>query len=123
MRKVRWKWIAVAGWSCTSGKRNARLSPSRGIIALPSFGPSPAPRPPIAVAYLPYSPENGVVRRVLDLPDQLRELLRPAQDDCLQVARHLPRQRQQQVRVLAQVRRQADDGRLRRRRHQPALDL
>src|SRR5215472_16945057 len=64
-----------------------------------------------------------MIRGVLELPDQLRELLWPAENDGLQVASNLPRQREQHVWVLAQVGRQPDNRRLRGWRHEAALDL
>ena len=67
--------------------------------------------------------QKRMIRSVLELPDQLRELLRPAQNDGLQVAPNLSCQCEQHVRVFAQIGRQPDDRCLRRRRHKTALDL
>src|SRR5262249_59832086 len=64
-----------------------------------------------------------MIRGVLELPDQLCELLWPAENDGLQVAPNLPRQREQHVWVFAQIARQPDDRRLRGRRHEASLNL
>src|SRR5215470_2638542 len=64
-----------------------------------------------------------MIRGVLELTDQLRELLWAPQNNGLQVAPNLARQRQQHVWVLAQVGRQPDDCRLRGRRHEASLNL
>src|SRR5262245_4741130 len=85
------------------------------------FATPPPHHSPLPVSHLPYDLEDGVIRSILQLPDQLCELLWPAQDDRPQVASDFARQRQQDVWVLTQIGSQPDDGRLRRWRHQSPL--
>ena len=58
-------------------------------------------------------PDNGVVRRRLQLPDQLGEQAGPAADDLLEIPRDLAREGQHHVRTLAELPRQPDNGGLR----------
>ena len=78
---------------------------------------------PISVPYLPRDALNRVIGRILQLPQQLCEQLRPLRDDIPKVAGNFACHRQQKVRILAQLPRQAADGCLRRRRDLVSLDL
>src|SRR5262245_19926990 len=116
MRRVRWNTIRIRASGCTS---LAKTSPSVSrMIAMAILSPSP-----LTVADLAYELQDRVVRRVPQLPQQLREQAGPAADDLSQVARHLAGQHQQHVGVLAELGGELADRGLARRRHLAALDL
>ena len=78
---------------------------------------------PVSVTDLTHDAQDRVVRHALQFTDDLRHEGWSAPDDGLQVPGHLPSQRQQDVRVLAQVLGQGANPRLGGRGLLAAFDL
>ena len=122
-RDIRRNPIAQRPSACAWGDLNTRRLSWSGIIVC--FIPFliTGCSLPVAIPYFADHPDNGMIRRFLQLPDQFREQAGAPADDLLEIPRDLARERQHQVGVLAEFTRQTDNGSLRGRRHVAALDL
>ena len=82
---------------------NFRKAEQQGVITQFDHGPSPSSWGlPVAVTYLAYYSEDGSVRQIFQLSDQVSKQLWPGSDDRLQVLGDLTSHGQEQVGVLAE---------------------